>query len=289
MSEVLDSLGNFIEEESQHYFQSASFLCREYHAKSRCLDLKLQLERPLPYEVYHGLIHNMRMHFHTDVKLSVQANSFECGMEDLDRYVQDLIAQNTPLRPFSGLHPYQENGSICFMTKDESQHYEIKRAKPLLEEKLKVFGIETDFVCKLEEEQMAQPVVVEMPKPQEKSKVQKPAAASSYQKNRQPAQVYKISELQEGINRAIIEGHVISVEYREVGQNKRTLQTIYISDYDDAFVAKCWESKKFTREEMEKINVGMSVRLTGDVAYDVYEKNLTFQITECEQIEAKEL
>ena len=287
MSEVLDSLGNFIEEESQHYFQSASFLCREYHAKSRCLDLKLQLEQPLPYEVYHGLIHNMRMHFHTDVKLSVQANSFECGMEDLDRYVQDLIAQNTPLRPFSGLHPYQENGSICFMTKDESQHYEIKRAKPLLEEKLKVFGIETDFVCKLEEEQMAQPVVVEMPKPQEKITVQKPAAASSYQKNRQPAQVYKISELQEGINRAIIEGHVISVEYREVGQNKRTLQTIYISDYEDAFVAKCWESKKFTREEMEKINVGMSVRLTGNVAYDVYEKNLTFQITECEQIEAK--
>lgn len=45
---------------------------------------------------------------------------------------------------------------------------------------------------------------------------------------------------------------------------------LYISDYEDAIVAKRFEGARCPLEEIEKAKKGQTVRVTGEVVYDSF-------------------
>ena len=60
---------------------------------------------------------------------------------------------------------------------------------------------------------------------------------------------------------------------------------IYISDYEDAIVAKRFEGARCPLEEIQKVKKGMFVRLKGEVVYDSYAKCDSFMIYQFEEIQ----
>ncbi|MBP3853669.1 MAG: PHP domain-containing protein, partial [Erysipelotrichaceae bacterium] len=113
-----------------------------------------------------------------------------------------------------------------------------------------------------------------------------PVQRKTYRQKRENAQVYAIKDLQDGMSRIAIEGHIFSVENR-ILKTDRMLQILYISDYESAISAKRFETKRVTRQEMEEIKKGATVRMVGNVVYDSFSKGLSFQIERLEPIEAK--
>ena len=69
--------------------------------------------------------------------------------------------------------------------------------------------------------------------------------------------------------------------------SKKTLQQLYISDYKDAIVAKRFEGKRCTIDEINALKKGQTVQLTGEVVYDSYGKCDSFMISKLEVIPEK--
>ena len=84
----------------------------------------------------------------------------------------------------------------------------------------------------------------------------------------------------------MIEGHVFALENRLL-RSKKTLQQLYISDYKDAIVAKRFEGKRCTIDEINALKKGQTVQLTGEVVYDSYGKCDSFMISKLEVIPEK--
>ena len=62
---------------------------------------------------------------------------------------------------------------------------------------------------------------------------------------------------------------------------------LYISDYEDAIVAKRFEGARCPLEEIEKAKKGQTVRVTGEVVYDSFSKCDAFMINKMEVIPEK--
>ena len=67
-----------------------------------------------------------------------------------------------------------------------------------------------------------------------------------------------------GYSNVQIEGHIFDIDNR-VMKSGKTLQMLYISDYDDAIVAKRFEGARCPIEEIDSVKKGMHVILTGEV------------------------
>ena len=76
-------------------------------------------------------------------------------MDELDRYVNHFVEKYSDVKDFRFLHPYLENDTICFSTRDESRLAALNLALPSLVEKLKEVGINQEIVCKKVEENIA--------------------------------------------------------------------------------------------------------------------------------------
>lgn len=58
-------------------------------------------------------------------------------MEELDLYVNYFVEKVDVLRCFRFLHPYQENHTVCFSTKDPERLASLNLSLPTLKEELK--------------------------------------------------------------------------------------------------------------------------------------------------------
>lgn len=92
--------------------------------------------------------------------------------------------------------------------------------------------------------QVAAPVVK-----QEPVKKQYPSS-NSYKK--ESATQYNIADLRVGYSNVQIEGHIFDIDNR-VMKSGKTLQMLYISDYDDAIVAKRFEGARCPIEEIQSV------------------------------------
>lgn len=285
MSEVYEMLSQYIDPSIQPYFQTASFVCNPiYHKDRDLLELNIRLEHPLPYRVYTDVCHQLKVATHTDILLRLEAESYELSTEDLDRYVKCVVSKNMDLRAFQNSHPFKEKDSICFSTTQDERISQMIQALPALEKELEMYGIVTDFFCKQVEEEASEPVMVEQPEPKPQPK---PQNTSSYRPpSVKDAPFYPIGQLQVGMNRVAIEGHIFSVDNRRI-KTGRMLQILYISDYESAIVAKRFETKRVTQEEIESLKNGTTVRLVGSVVIDNFSKDTSFQIDSLTVIEPK--
>lgn len=284
MESVIEDLERCVSSEDLSYFENARFLENPvYHSLSGRLDLHIETEKVLPYEVYQNVCHALKMACHTDISLQIQAKNHQVSMADLDGYVNDLVERNRELQDFMYSHPFLENQSVCFLSSDEAKVASMQRKLPVLEEKLAFFGIGMSFICRFdqddEEIETKEIEVVVKEKPMVEKK-------NNYSYAKQAPTPYAIAELQVGMKNVMIEGHVFALENRLL-RSKKTLQQLYISDYKDAIVAKRFEGKRCTIDEINALKKGQTVQLTGEVVYDSYGKCDSFMISKLEVIPEK--
>lgn len=283
---VKESLEKLISPSLLDYFEDAEFVENPvFHAQKKELELSLRLKKVLPFEIYETVIREIQLSLHVHLNLTLACIDSSIGMEELDLYVNALIEKNASLRCFRFLHPYIENDMICFSTKDEERYASLNKVLPTLKEQLALVGIDEELVCKfIEDNEKIETAVVDIPVQEAPKPVSKPKQSYSYKK--EEAVVYKISELEVGMNNVAVEGHIFSIDNR-VLKSQKTLQMLYISDYEDAMVAKRFENARCPLEEIEKAKKGLTVRLVGDVIFDKFSKSDAFMVRRMDIIPEK--
>ncbi len=257
-----------------------------YHTRSQRLELSIQTDQVLAFEMYQRICHELKVNLHADIELKITAKDGQVSMADLDAYVNEVVQMNRSLQSYRYSHPFLSNQSACFSTTDSAKLASMESSLSLLEEKLSFYGISMSFICRLDadDEEIETKEINQVIKVKEKPVQEKKTNTYSYSK--QAATPYRIGELQVGMNHVMIEGHVFAMENR-VLKSKKTLQQIYISDYEDAIVAKRFEGKRCTIDEINALKKGQTVQLTGEVVYDAYSKCDSFMISKLEVINEK--
>ena len=107
MSDMYELLEKYLSPDCLSYFEKAqSFQPPIYHAIQNCLELSIQVEQVLPFEVYRQTCHELKVALHTDITLHIQAKDPVCAMSDLDLYVERIVASHHEYQAFWYLHPF---------------------------------------------------------------------------------------------------------------------------------------------------------------------------------------
>lgn len=282
----IQALIEFLPQELASFFKEASFYKRpEFHTKRRELVLGIQLPAPLDFEVYENLIDKIKLAFHCALDLSIQTKTSSLSINELARYIAYFIQKDNKLSCFRHLSPVQGEQSFRFITSSEEKASAMKRQLSRLQQSLASAGIDMEIGIDLSEDDAPiEQVKIELPAYE---KAQPPKPAQSYTRyKKEAAPILKIHELQQGLENVAIEAHIFDIDNR-VTKAGKTLQMLYLSDYDEAIVAKRFEGKRHTIESIESIQKGMQVKVTGDVVYDTYSKTNAFMISKIEEIPVK--
>ena len=283
-----DILGliTYLPEEIQSYLEEASYVkAPQYHARRRELQLHIEVLKTLPCEIYERIIQQLKLNLHVAVTLQIQTKDTSIAMDELDQYVSYFVEKDSKLKSFRFLHPYEEQDSVVFSTKDEERLASMNRSLRRLKEYLNEVGIQKNIVVKYSaDDEAIETNHIQLVQEPVKAEV-KPYQKSNYSYKKEAPKVLKISELEVGMNNVAIEGHIFDIDER-VLRSEKTLQMLYISDYEEAIVAKRFEGKRCTLEEMHEIKKGTHVRMTGSVVYDSYAKTDSFMVSSLETISA---
>ena len=283
--EVFEKL---LDQELYSYFKTAKFYANPvFHAAHKVVDFYVEFENVIPLQIYEQIITKLQVALHVHVRLHIHVRNNKVEMDELDRYVNHFVEKYADIKDFRFLHPYIEKDTICFSTRDEARLAALNLALPSLMEKLSEVGITQEIVCKKVEDDVAietaKVEITPVPVKTEPVKKQYPSS-NSYKK--ESATTYKIADLRVGYSNVQIEGHIFDIDNR-VMKSGKTLQMLYISDYDDAIVAKRCEGARCPIEEIDSVKKGMHVILTGEVVYDNFSKCDSFMVRKLEITEEK--
>ena len=240
--EVFEKL---LDQELYSYFKTAKFYANPvFHAAHKVVDFYVEFENVIPLQIYEQIITKLQVALHVHVRLHIHVRNNKVEMDELDRYVNHFVEKYADIKDFRFLHPYIEKDTICFSTRDEARFAALNLALPSLMEKLSEVGITQEIVCKKVEDDVAietaKVEITPVPVKTEPVKKQYPSS-NSYKK--ESATTYKIADLRVGYSNVQIEGHIFDIDNR-VMKSGKTLQMLYISDYDDAIVAKRFEGAR---------------------------------------------
>lgn len=253
-----------------------------WHDQSRKLEMVLANPVPLPFEAYESLLTALRLRFHCSIDLRIEAADSKADLSLLDSYISWLVSSRRDLSAFLSVHPWFSEETIWFSTRDEQKYAQMLHGKKALMQALSDCGFACEPGIRLETD--AQPEVetnvLEAPEP-----VREPVQEKKSWK-REAASEMKIRDLQVGLDNVQIEGHIFEIENRQLRSGK-TLQMLYLSDYEEAIVCKRFESARCPLEELESVKKGMTVRVTGRVEYDNYAHTDTFMISRLEPVAAR--
>lgn len=278
--EVFEKL---LDPELYAYFKNATFYENPvFHTAHKMVDFYIEFENVIPLEIYEQIITKLQLSLHAHVKLHMHTKNSVIEMDELDRYVNFFVEKYSDVKDFRFLHPYLENDTICFSTRDESRLAALNLALPSLMEKLADVGITQEIVCKkVEDDIEIETAKVQVSTPVVKQEPVKKQYPSSNSYKKESATTYKIADLRVGYSNVQIEGHIFDIDNR-VMKSGKTLQMLYISDYDDAIVAKRFEGARCPIEEIQAVKKGMHVVLTGEVVYDSFSKCDSFMVRKLE-------
>lgn len=281
----ITGLIEFLPEELASFFEDASYYQPpEFHSRRRELKLFFTLKAPLPYETFSKLIDTLRLTFHASVDITIQAIECEVSVDELGRYVNFFIQKEPRLQCFRYINPSKGEQSYLFSTSDEAKVAAMNRSIKNLAELLKKVGIDQQLKVELDEDnQPVEAIFIPDLEPPRPEPVQKKESYARYKK--EAASLVKIADLEVGMDNVCVEGHIFEIDDR-ITKTGKTLQMLYISDYEDAMVAKRFEGKRHPIEELKAVSKGMFVRLTGQVVYDSYSRSNSFMISKVEEIPA---
>ena len=128
--EVFEKL---LDPELYAYFKNATFYENPvFHTAHKMVDFYIEFENVIPLEIYEQIITKLQLSLHTHVKLHMHTKNSVIEMDELDRYVNYFVEKYSDVKDFRFLHPYLENDTICFSTRDESRLAALNLALPYI-------------------------------------------------------------------------------------------------------------------------------------------------------------
>ncbi len=89
-------------------------------------------------------------------------------------------------------------------------------------------------------------------------------------------EITPLIEIDPQIGSAAVWGDVFFVDGRPTKDNKKVIYSIYITDYTSSLIIKVIESKNLS-SYLEKIKVGMTILVSGDISEDTFEKEVVMR------------
>mgnify|MGYP004442136079 FL=1 len=284
----LDTLGNLIDDQLHPYFENTEIESTPvYHTQRRELALKLKTDQTLPFSVYEQTVHALRMALHASIDMDINAEKVLEDVGQLNQYAEYLYLNHPDLKAFEGMHAsLNEQKELCWSTASEQKYAAMKQKMKAMQAALKKMGapVEVNVVLEENEQDLAPDFIDIAP-----IKAPAPAAAAAKNGSGSPRKTWKkqeaasipIGEAEVGMERIKVSGHIFDLDTRQLKSGK-LLQMIYLSDYKDAIVCKCFEGKRFDREEMESLKKGKSVSITGDIVFDSFSKSNVMMVSAIE-------
>ena len=90
------------------------------------MELNIEVENVLPFSIYEEVFSKLQLALHVHLVWNLQSRNPQVSMEELDLYVNYFVEKVDVLRCFRFLHPYQENHTVCFSTKDPERLASLK-------------------------------------------------------------------------------------------------------------------------------------------------------------------
>lgn len=289
--QVLEILGDKLPQELHPYLGEARFTGQPvYHSKSRQLDLSVDLPESLPYEITARFHDALRLMMHCAVQLELNAKTCRLNVQDASQYISHIISRNTALQVFAGMLPSVAQGKLTYNTSSEERMESMRQQAVILQEGLHKLGVPLHVEVQLVPmEQEMNAVHVDLPEPPAKpAHSQNSGRQGGSDKPRRswkaaPAAEVAIGDLEVGMENIAVTGHIFDLDEREMKSGK-LLQMVYISDYKDAVVAKRFEGRAATREDMKSLSKGQSVKVIGDVVFDSFTRSSTLMIRSIEPV-----
>lgn len=262
-----------------------------YHSRSHCLDLFIDLEKPLDFDHYQRLVHELRLALHTDVRLILASGQKkeELSLEQAEPYLRWLCSLHPELQAFMGLLPALEEGAkLSYVTTRSDCHGQMLASREFLENHLAACALPFSVVCRYEDPG-DQPEPVAVIKDEGKSSPRKSETRQagpenghySYRTSASHPTELPIRDLADGLQNVQIEGRIFACEVKEVRTGRKLLE-VYVSDDDEAILCKGFEKRNLTFEQMNQLRVGDYVKVSGSVSYDNFKRNIVLMINKVE-------
>lgn len=289
---VLSFVGDCLEKSLQLPLKEARFLQPPiFHTNSQILEMKWQVKQCLPYESYFLIVHQLKLSLHVDIDLSLQCEAFTPTLELLEPYLSWLCSSNSKFSIFAFRHPLWQEESLCYITAQPEVYEKMQEVKVELESQLAKIGFPISIVCTLDTSfQTPEPSSPSSPiTPIKKQSPTLTHSKSSSGKETKPkykakeVTKLKIGELYDGLYNIEIEGHVFAKEMRLMRDGRYRLE-LFLSDDEEAIFCTAYESKTFSKEDLDEIRIGDELRLNGEPKDDKFHRGLTFTIKKMERL-----
>ena len=267
-----------MDEETLSALEGGSFSMQPvYHRRRNTLSIQLHLQRPLPYAVHQQLLLRMQKELQVKVELRIETTTGTVGIMDLFDHLQHFVSLQPQLRVFTETLPSLQEEDIVYQARDEETASALEAGLPALYDYLQQAGIR--MKVKLERAadendipavECAVPVKERQPEPQPERKKYRRKSVKPEDHVALP-----IRDLQEGMSDVMIKGRVFQNEFKTFKTGKG-LQTLYVSDDDEAIILKRFERGAMTREVLEEIKEGDYVEAYGNVVNDDFLSDIVF-------------
>lgn len=101
-------------------------------------------------------------------------------------------------------------------------------------------------------------------------------------------ELMKISELTSDDKNISVIGKIFDIAENK-NRRKKIILSVYITDYEDSIMVKCFEGPKFTKEELLSLKEGQWVEVNGSVDYDLYAKEEVISATSIKEVESRDI
>ncbi len=278
-----------LDEESRSWIETGSFSMRPvYHRNNNLLELQIKLKKALPYMVYHRLLSRLHMYLKAKIDLQIEAEDGNVAIRDLLDYIQHLAQRKPSARIFEEVMPSIHEHTILYQVQDEMIKEQLDAGVVLLKDFLEKAGITMEIKIEIKQVSEAIPVVKCENVPIKNPPLTEPKKDHGFRHRKISLKDYMkvdIKDLQDGMSNVMIHGHIFQSEITTF-KNGKSMQTLYLSDDDDAIIIKRFERGATTKEELESIREGDTVTAYGQAVMDSFLSDLVFMPNQIEKVEA---
>ena len=279
-----------LDAECRSWLESGSFSMRPiYHRQSNVLQLQIELDQVLPYAIYHRFLARLHTYAKVKVDLRIEVKDHALSLMDLLDYIQHFVQREASARIFAEVMPLIHEDVILYQVPETSQRDALAARLPLLKAFLETVGIINEIRIELKDKEEQIPAVkcANAPVRQTPPPAASNPPANPYRRRKVSTKDYvsvDIRDLQDGMSNVKIRGHIFQSEITTF-KNGKCLQTLYISDDDDAIIMKRFERGALTKEALAEIKEGDHVEAYGQAVMDSYLSDLVFMPTHIEKVE----
>ncbi len=279
-----------LDEETSSCIENGSLISRPvYHRHDHRLELQLQLDNVLPYRAYRRFLSRLHTYLKVKVDLQIETKDGVASLMDLLDYIQYFSQQNSSVRIFEELMPTIHENAILYQVSDNENKDRLSSKMLLLKDYLAKAGIQMEIQIEVLNGETTIPAVKCESAPV-KQTFQQPGESSNsngYRRRKVSTKDYTfvdIRDLQDGMSNVKIRGHIFQSEMTTF-KNGKSMQTLYLSDDDDAIILKRFERGSITKEILDEVKEGDFVEAYGQVINDSFLSDLVFMPNQIEKIE----